>query len=148
MSAKPELGAARVQRLVPMLRVADVERSLRFYAHLGFETSDKLVHPGGVMLWAFARSRAAEVMFACAEEAVVPEEQGALLYLYSEDVAALRSHLLAAGLRDGGPYCGQKDAPASGIVFELTRPPYMPDGEIRVADPDGYCLLIGQLERE
>jgi hypothetical protein len=29
-------------------------------------------------------------------------------------------------------------------VSEVTYPPYMPKGEVRVDDPDGYCLLIGQ----
>jgi hypothetical protein len=27
----------------------------------------------------------------------------------------------------------------------MTTPHYMPGGEIRVHDPDGYVLLIGQL---
>jgi hypothetical protein len=30
-------------------------------------------------------------------------------------------------------------------VSEIGRPFYMPNGEIRITDPDGYCLLIGQL---
>jgi hypothetical protein len=29
-------------------------------------------------------------------------------------------------------------------VSRITYPDYMPKGEIRVEDPDGYCLLIGQ----
>jgi len=41
---------------------------------------------------------------------------------------ALRAHLLVSG------------AKASPITF----PDYMPKGEIRIDDPDGYCLLIGQ----
>jgi len=32
------------------------------------------------------------------------------------------------------------------VVFEVTRPHYMPEGEVRVVDPDGYGLLIGQHE--
>ena len=36
--------------------------------------------------------------------------------------------------------------PAAGVeVGEVKRPFYMPAGEFRVADPDGYVLLIGQL---
>jgi hypothetical protein len=70
-----------------------------------------------------------------------------IFYLYSNDVAALREHLLAEGLADGGAYCGQQ-GPNSGrrVVFDVTFPDYMRHGEIRVADPDGYCLLVGQLE--
>jgi hypothetical protein len=34
---------------------------------------------------------------------------------------------------------------ASGVdVSAITYPNYMPKGEIRIEDPDGYVLLIGQ----
>jgi hypothetical protein len=31
-------------------------------------------------------------------------------------------------------------------VYSLCHPFYMPEGELRVQDLDGYTLLIGQLE--
>jgi hypothetical protein len=31
-------------------------------------------------------------------------------------------------------------------VGEITRPFYMPAGEFRLEDPDGYVLLVGQLD--
>jgi len=31
-------------------------------------------------------------------------------------------------------------------VSAITHPAYMPKGEVRVDDPDGYCLLIGQVD--
>jgi hypothetical protein len=40
----------------------------------------------------------------------------------------LRDHLSAQGVK----------------VSAITYPQYMPKGEIRVEDPDGYVLLIGQ----
>jgi hypothetical protein len=63
-----------------------------------------------------------------ASEPVVPSQQAVLFYLYSPNLVALREHLITAGVR----------------VSPITYPEYMPKGEIRVDDPDGYCLLIGQ----
>lgn len=57
----------------------------------------------------------------------------------------MRTHLLSKGLADGGPFCGSADNQRR-LVFEITNPMYMPEGEIRVHDPDGLCLLIGQCE--
>ncbi len=70
----------------------------------------------------------AEIMFARAAEPVVAGQQAVLFYLYSPDLIALREHLLTNGVK----------------VSPITYPDYMPKGEIRVDDPDGYCLLIGQ----
>ena len=67
-------------------------------------------------------------MFACATEPVVPSQQAVLFYLYSPNLVALREHLISAGVR----------------VSPITHPDYMPKGEVRVEDPDGYTLLIGQ----
>ena len=54
-------------------------------------------------------------------------------------------HLLKAGIQDGGAYCGQP-GPNNGrrVVFEPCYPQHMKNGELRIADPDGYCLLAGQ----
>jgi hypothetical protein len=31
-------------------------------------------------------------------------------------------------------------------VGEIEHPSYMPAGELRVLDPDGYVVLVGQLD--
>ena len=56
------------------------------------------------------------------------------------------------GEPEGGLPPGERDpqrdfdrCPDRLAIFSLTRPFYMPNGEVRVHDPDGYCLLIGQL---
>jgi hypothetical protein len=65
---------------------------------------------------------------------------------------ALRIHLLQNGLTDGGKFPSEGE-PAVGVipereaVFRPAFPFYMPQGEIRVHDPDGYCILVGLLER-
>jgi len=56
------------------------------------------------------------------------EGQAVLFYLYAPDVAAYRAELMEGGVRVG----------------LLTYPTYMPEGEFRVHDPDGYVLLVGQ----
>jgi hypothetical protein len=59
---------------------------------------------------------------------VIASHQAVLFYLYSPELIALREHLLASGVK----------------AATIKYPEYMPKGEIRVDDPDGYCLLIGQ----
>lgn len=151
MHTLPE-ASARVHRLVPFAHAADVEASLRFYALLGFERQSDHRGPTGRTVWAHAKSGAAEIMLAQADGAVEPGRQGVLFYMYSDDVDALRAHLLARGVADGGAYCGQPGpgvAPGpgkpGGAVFEVMRPFYMPRGQLRVHDPDGYVCLVGQV---
>jgi hypothetical protein len=136
-----------VNRLVPFVHVTDVEASLAFYAMLGFVPQHVMKDAGGRMFWALAQSDRAEIMFARADGPVDAEQQAVIFYMYSTDVAELRRHLLANGLHDGGVYCGGQ-GPNHGrrVVFEVAHRDYMPGGEVRVADPDGYCILIGQLE--
>lgn len=67
-------------------------------------------------------------MLAQADGPVDPAVQAILFYLYADDVAALREHLKRNSVE----------------VSEVSRPFYMPEGEIRLTDPDGYVLLIGQ----
>lgn len=141
-------GAAPVvRRLVPMAHVRDVEQSLEFYRLLGFVPAGRVRLESGRTTWAIAESGSAEIMFAAADEEPAPEAQSVLFYMYCENIAALREHLLASGLSDGGRFDGSP-GPGDGrrVVFEITRPFYMPEGELRIADPDGYCILVGQLE--
>jgi len=51
-----------------------------------------------------------------------------LFYLYAADLAALRSDLLASGISPG----------------EIAYPDYLPKGEFRLLDADGYTLMIAQ----
>jgi catechol 2,3-dioxygenase-like lactoylglutathione lyase family enzyme len=141
----------KVTALTPFVHVADVERSLAFYALLGMAAGTRYRDDRGVTVWSDAQTSSgdgsARIMLSLASGPVDPTQQAVLFYLYAPDVRALRAHLLASGLHDGGRYCGQA-GPNGGrsVVFEVQHPHYMPAGEIRVSDPDGYVLLIGQLE--
>ena len=119
---------AKVTGLIPMAHAADVQRSIDFYKQLGMEVRGSLRASSGELQWVHLACDQAEIMFARASEPVISSHQAVLFYLYSPDLIALREHLLSKGVK----------------VSPITYPNYMPKGEIRVDDPDGYCLLIGQ----
>lgn len=121
---------ATAHELVPFAHVADVERSIRFYSLLGFTAENTLTDDTGRVFWTWMQSDEAALMLAYTESPIVPEHQAVLFYLYTKDVAGLREHLLANGIE----------------VSEVRYPPHMEQGEIECADPDGYTLLIGQME--
>jgi catechol 2,3-dioxygenase-like lactoylglutathione lyase family enzyme len=119
---------AKVTGLTPMALAADVQRSVNFYKLLGMELRGQLKTSSGDLQWAHVAGEQAGLMFARATEPVVPSQQAVLFYLYSPNLVGLREYLISAGVR----------------VSSITYPDYMPKGEIRVEDPDGYTLLIGQ----
>jgi hypothetical protein len=135
-----------VNNVITYAHVLDVDASLAFYALLGFAPKTTLKEPSGRAYWSRVHSGKGELMLARASGPIDAEQQAVLFYMYSDDVAALRQHLVAGGLRDTGAYRGHKtptDGPSS--VFEISHPPHMPAGELRITDPDGYIILVGQL---
>ena len=117
-----------VTGLIPMAHVADVQRAIDFYKLVGMEVRGSLRNASGQLQWVHLACGHADLMFARAAEPVIAGQQAVLFYLYSPDLVALREHLLASDVK----------------VSAIQYPDYMPKGEIRVDDPDGYCLLIGQ----
>jgi Glyoxalase/Bleomycin resistance protein/Dioxygenase superfamily len=118
----------KVTGLIPMAHAADVQRSADFYKQLGMEVRGSLRTPSGELQWVHLGRDQADLMLARASDPVIASQQAVLFYLYSPDLIALRAHLQSSGVK----------------VSSITYPDYMPKGEIRVDDPDGYCLLIGQ----
>jgi len=136
---------AVVHRLVPMAHVVDVERSVEFYRLFGFLERNILREPSGKAYWAWMETAKASIMFARASGPVDAGVQAVLFYLYTNDLVRLREHLISCGLRDAGEFCGASMlGQGRGAVSTITYPPYMTEGEMRVEDPDQYCLLIGQ----
>ncbi len=116
-----------VNDLVTYVHVADVQRSIDFYAYLGFAPTDVTLDDG-VPVWSLLASGSARLMVAQADAEIDRRAQGVLFYLYAPGLAALREELA----REGVP------------VGEIAHPEYMPNGVMRVEDPDGYVLLIAQ----
>jgi catechol 2,3-dioxygenase-like lactoylglutathione lyase family enzyme len=117
-----------INNLVAMAHVADVQRSADFYSQLGFRVASTFKNDAGVLCWVNLRSGDAALMLTRADTPVIAGQQAVLFYLYADDLIGLRELLLASGVE------------VSGISY----PFYMQKGEIRVEDPDGYVLLIGQ----
>ena len=116
-----------VKRVVAMLHVESVERSADFYHQLGFVIDNTFAPPGAkVLSWAWLESGGAQIMLARASVRVNPEQQGVLFYLYVDDVVATCRKLIEAGL-------------SPGLIEERF---YVPQGEFRLTDPDGYFLVI------
>ncbi|MCU1286427.1 MAG: Glyoxalase/bleomycin resistance protein/dioxygenase [Acidobacteriales bacterium] len=121
--------AANIKFLIPMAHVADVQRSVDFYAQLGFEPLHIGKDPDGHCPWAHIRSGNAHLMFSRDPESTkVEKESTVVLYLYADDLIKLREELVAKEVK----------------VSEITYPFYMPKGEVCLQDPDGYVILIGQ----
>ena len=127
--APPAPGRARVVGLSPFVHVTDVARSAGFYRLLGFDVRDTYA-PGVLLEWAGLEHREARLMLARASEPIDPAQQAILFYLYSDDLAALRRHLISHGV-------------AAGDIRDGTPGPRQ---EMRVEDPDGYVLMIAQIE--
>ncbi|MFL6844066.1 MAG: VOC family protein [Allosphingosinicella sp.] len=120
----------RVRSLVPMAYVADVAASAAFYAKLGFEVCASFTPPGEAEAgWVSLVSGRAELMLSRASEPVIAEQQAVLFYVYCEDVDAMRSALIEAGLEPG----------------PVATPFYNPKREFRLADPDGYVVMVAHL---
>jgi uncharacterized glyoxalase superfamily protein PhnB len=110
-----------------MAHVRSVRHSVEFYRKLGFvEGNTHTPESGNEPVWAWLTSGGAQLMLAQAVEPVDPEKQAVLFYVYSPDVAAFRSMLVESGV-NAGP---------------ITHPFYAPRGEFRIADPDGYVLMV------
>src|SRR5580700_9319043 len=120
---------AKVTGLIPMAHATDVRRSVDFYK-LGMELRGSLKASDGDLRWAHVACEQAHLMLARASGPIVASQQAVLFYLYSPDLVALREHLIAAGV----------------TVSAITYPEYMPKGEVRLEDLDGYVLLIGQAD--
>jgi len=123
------MSAERVRDLIPFVHVSDVARSIAFYELLGFEPKDTHERDGRLD-WAALESRGAQLMLAHATAPIERDKQAVLFYLYADDLAALRDQLLAAGItvgeiRDGSPG---------------------PARELGLADPDGWCLMVSEIE--
>ncbi len=121
------MSQLNTRKLTPLAFVADVARSITFYRQLGFTPRNSVTRPGSEELtWAWLASGDAVLMVARASDPVEPDRQAVLFYLYVDDVITAHQALAAAGAEVG----------------PVATPFYAPQGEFRLTDPDGYCLMI------
>jgi catechol 2,3-dioxygenase-like lactoylglutathione lyase family enzyme len=125
-----------IDGLTAYAHVADVQRSIDFYRHFGLEVRNTH-ESGGTLVWAFVTSPSdnpnaagARLMLALADGPFDAASQAVLFYCWTPDVQGLHDQLAAVGVK----------------VEDVKHPFYMPAGEFRAIDPDGYVLLVGQLD--
>jgi hypothetical protein len=123
--------ADRVGVLVPFVHMRDVARSIAYYELLGFEVRDTY-RVDGRLHWAALESGRAQLMLELASAPIDPHQQAILFYLYTEDLDGLRDHLVANGVAAGPIVDGSPG----------------PERELRLSDPDGYCLMIAESKGE
>ena len=118
-----------------MIHVSDVERSATFYRRLGFEIGNAVPREEGRKHWVWLYApavadwrRGPNLMLTRSSRPILASAQDVLFYLYASDLTELRAHLLDSGLAPG----------------KIDYPEYLPAGEFRIEDPDGYCLMIAQ----
>ena len=116
----------KTTQLVATISVTDIECSIEFYRHLGFEVGNSFQPEGATKKsWAWLRSGQAQLMLSATTEPVV-NTHTVLFYAYTEDVEAAYASLLEAGLNPGA----------------ITKPFYSPRGEFETVDPDGYVVMV------
>ena len=127
-----EPGWDRVSGLIPFVHVRDLMASVAFYEQLGFRVTARFPAGTPEPSWVALDAGHARLMLEHADQPIQARAQGVLFYLYARDLWALRDRLVAAGIdageiRDGRPG---------------------PDAEMRLADPDGYVLMVAQIEAD
>ena len=125
-----------IHSLTAYVHVADIHRSIAFYRRLGLEVQNRHVDDG-VLAWAFLstpahdrRAAAARLMLAAADGPIEASKQSVLFYCWTDDARGLHAELVAAGIDVG----------------EIGHPFSMRAGEFEVVDPDGYLVLVGELD--
>jgi catechol 2,3-dioxygenase-like lactoylglutathione lyase family enzyme len=120
--------------LTTALAVDDIRRSIAFYQILGLELTDYNGNPSRPD-WARMHGEGGDLMFLVTErDAEADRKKGdrIFIYLYTDELPALRQHLIANGIE----------------VSEIKYPAYMKAGEIAMKDPDGFLVFVGQWDSE
>lgn len=118
-----------LQRMIAVTYVRDVDASRAFYVLLGF--TEQLSGRGPDSGWVVMEQDGQSVLLAFTQPPLPVPRLPLLLYFFFADVDAVVERVRAAG--------GQAD--------HLGYPPHARGGEVRLTDPDGNTVLIGQAER-
>ena len=117
----------KLERLIPMLPVSDISRSITFYEKLGFTIEKR----NDEWRWAMLRFDDCRLMVDQSINQHPDAPRQGVIYLYPDNIYEYHQRVRAAGL----------DIPDLGTTFYgLT--------EFRLDDPDGNRLWIGQNRAE
>jgi hypothetical protein len=125
------IPADAVSDLVPFAHVTDVDRSVAFMS----ASAPRRFTRRPPRLAGCGRSSSAgdaRLMVAAGDGAFDADAQGIIFYLYTRDLDALRARLVAGGVDAG----------------EITTGGPGPDRQLEVTDPDGYVLVLAEIEGE
>ncbi len=113
-----------VQHAVPLLVVADVQRSVEFYRRLGFEEEPSATpdHPDGTAL----RSGQAELLLVARQQTGALDPGTGGLVLHVGDLLAVRDRLTVSGVQ----------------MDNLVVDGHAVHGELIAHDPDGHLLVV------
>ncbi|MEV4514204.1 VOC family protein [Dactylosporangium sp. NPDC049525] len=115
-----------VEASVPVLYVSDVDRSVPFYALLGW--SALRTGGDGTSRWCYLRCGELTMLLAAVQPRLITVELPLLVYFYVDNLEAALDALNAGG------YAAER----------VGYPDHAPGGEGRVRDPDGNVILLGQ----
>ena len=112
---------------VPVVYVTDTALSVRFYALLGF--AEQISGTADEWRYSYLGCGPTSILLAAGGSVWSAEQGPILLYLRLTDVEAAQRALEGAGH----------------AVEHLGYPDHAPGGELKVFDPDGHGLLLGQV---
>ena len=119
----------RVRSMVAATYVKDIDASRAFYGLLGFGE-----HSSGqaeASAWSVMQNEGVSVLLASTGPAVDIPALPLLFYFFYDDIEAVVGVLEGAGVP----------------VIRTGHPPHALGGEVKVLDPDGNTVLLGQRER-
>jgi catechol 2,3-dioxygenase-like lactoylglutathione lyase family enzyme len=116
-------------RMIAVTYVRDVDASRAFYTLLGF--SEQLSGRGPSSGWLVLEQDGQSVLLAFTQPPLPIPRLPLLFYFFFDDVDAVVARVQAAGVQ----------------AVHLGYPPHALGGEIRLTDPDGNTVLLGQAVR-
>jgi hypothetical protein len=119
-----------IKSFTPYLYVTNLEESIAFYNLIGLQVTNRR-YENDELVWLTMTSDDDKIKIMLRKVAgpIIADHQDIFFYCHTANIK-----LLIKTLDDNKIARGK-----------LQRPDYMPAGQCRVEDPDGYVLLIGEL---
>ena len=118
-----------LQSMVAVTYVRDIDKSRAFYGRLGF--SDEQSGAGPDSGWQVLEQNGHSVLLASSQPPLDIPPLPLLFYFFVDDLDALVSEIRGTGTQ----------------ADHLGYPPHALGGEVKLVDPDGNTVLLGQAER-